>query len=312
MKYLITCILLLFNLSGFAYPIEPITLNEMIDSSPYIVFGKVISNYDTISVKDSEYHLTYATVKIEKMLVGYIEEKEIKIFYKANFICPSPANFKMNEMVTVFFDKKNGRYSTTGLSYSTKYINNENIDIYHQRIIDNARIKDLYKGSEREKLLTDWCIKNIGYDVLKKDASMEIRSALETYKSSKEDLFMYGVNSNSIDIIHNWTEAHREVIKQLLYKDELNIYNEKGLVLLFSDSEKELKTYLVQTLSNDIKRKLLFRIKSYMHTLFDINMPSEAILIYEEITEVPSLYKLNKNEVIIKVQRYLDIVSENQ
>ncbi|MDA8692708.1 hypothetical protein N9L92_01510 [Saprospiraceae bacterium] len=310
MNYLIACFFLLISLSGFSYPIEPITLNEMIDISPYVAYGQVISNYDTISVKDSERPLTFATVKIEKMLVGYLQEEEVKIFYEAHFICPSPANFKMNKMVTVFFDKKNERYSTTGLSYSTSYIDEENLDIYHQRIIDNARIKDLHKGDEREKLLTDWCIKNLEYEVLKKDACREIRNALSSYKRTKEDMFMYGVNSNTIDIINNWTDAHRQIIKNLVIDDELNIHNVNALELLFSDFEEEFKTYLHRTLTNDIKRKHLYRVKSYMKALFNINMPSEAISIFEEISETPNIYKLNNDKVVLKVQRFLDLISD--
>ena len=49
-----------------------------------------------------------------------------------------------------------------------------------------------------------------------------------------------------------------------------------------------------------------------MEQLFDINMPSEAILIYEEITTVRSIHDLDKDDVILKAQRFLYLISEGK
>ena len=309
MKYLVTYIFILYSFNCLSYPIEPITLNEMIDISPFVAYGKVTSSYDTISFKDSKRPLSYATVKIEKMLVGYLEEKEIKIFYNANYICPSPANFVEDKMVTVFFDKKDGRYRTTGLSYSTKYIPEENKNLYHQRIIDNARIKDLHTGHEKEKLLTNWCIKNLDINGLKNDAEREINKALLSQFGSKEDRFMFNSNFKSIDIVNNWTKAHRQVIRQYLIEGEIKIRNLKSIKLLFTDYENEYRNFIIRALSSDINKGHLYRIKAYTELLFDMNLPSEAIIIYEEIANTQNLYKLDKENLISKVQRFLELIS---
>jgi hypothetical protein len=40
-----------------------------------------------------------------------------------------------------------------------------------------------------------------------------------------------------------------------------------------------------------------------------MNLPSEAIIIYEEIANTQNLYKLDKENLISKVQRFLELIS---
>jgi len=311
MKYLIVLILLLSQEYGSAYPIDPITLNEMISCSPYVAYGKVINSYDTIAKEDSNSLQTYATVKIEKMVVGYIEEETIKIFYDAHMICPSPARFKQGALVTVFFKKKDQEYRTTGLSYSTTYHNNESrLDTYHRRIMDNARIRDLSIGEERERKLTNWCIDNLDYQIVRNDAVRELSRAFNNMNKDidKKGYRPYGKKRPSINLVNYMTDNHKVKIKSYLYNNKIKVFNLKGLEYLFTKEETNLKKYLIMILTDDIKRNRIYRIKSYLQKTHNNNLPKEAIEIYNMLNAAKNIFYLDKDLVIEKTKRYLELI----
>lgn len=149
--FLILILLLPSIVIGNSLPPQP--LRSLVEEADLVVVAKVL-RLD----KSSEWGNKVATLEIEKVLNGSLDQKMIKVSTNHDLICPSPAKFRVDSTVLAFLDRgeEGENLQPHGLAYGVKYLSREGIQIYEERIKEILDINSLPEGDTKNIRLVDW------------------------------------------------------------------------------------------------------------------------------------------------------------
>lgn len=154
-----------------AYPISPLTLMKLIETSEVIVIAKVnnpnrVTKFYDEKSKDTLLQLSFggdglADLNVIEILKGKCASS-VSVAYEPNMICPAPPHYPDGETVLAFlyYDKKSAKYVTCGLSYGSKIMRNSSeTNAYKRRIEEYRHIQSIRDRQTRENSIVEWLVK---------------------------------------------------------------------------------------------------------------------------------------------------------
>ena len=177
MKQALLIITLVFSGKLLAYPIDPLSLKNLIETSDLIVYGAVddpkvwnrvssknykVRNGDTIRAYIRGWSGDgIVEITPSKIYKGPKEYSLIKIRNLQGITCPAPAYYKDKGFAIAFLRQtKDSLWITNGLRYGSKNMETiEEYQIYNSLIESYLDILELEEGSERTKAVQEWLVK---------------------------------------------------------------------------------------------------------------------------------------------------------
>jgi hypothetical protein len=164
MKHFVLLLLLQFTTQAVvAFPIEPQTLRNLIESSAYIVIAKV----DNPGTKKGDFIYFevgsgLANLYINETLKGDLNAAHIQVADEAGLVCPAPPEYPNQRTVLAFLNKNetDSTFSTQGLSYGSKIMISEAaLSAYRTRIIEYLEILKIANPHQRNAATVEWLVK---------------------------------------------------------------------------------------------------------------------------------------------------------
>ena len=165
--------------TGFSFPIEPVSLRNLIIRSKLIVWAhveapekpaKTAEEIFTFPGESSPAFLRPLTVYKGSLPPGHIE-----VHYEPNMICPAPPYFPVGKNVLAFLkpseDPKG--YATVALSYGAKNLSDEEALAYGERISAWLDLERLHGAQVPAEAITEWLVRCVETPVLKWEGAIE-------------------------------------------------------------------------------------------------------------------------------------------
>ena len=246
MKNLLVCLVFLVSIStnaiGDFYPIKPRPLRSLINEAEVIIIGQVIESNP--SNQENSWTTDVATIAVKEVLQGDEENESIKVYYTPNMICPAPARYPKGSIVLAFLDKHEDNYITHALSYGSKVLSEEELDLYKSRIIEMFEINKEKDKSKKRIKVTDWLVKCAKHRATRWEGTYELspKSDFMSFYDRNRNKNPYILNSNQI-----------KELRDVLFNIEDIDSRDLGLVdiAMESDSDVEMRNFLVDQLKRE-------------------------------------------------------------
>src|SRR5262245_17721504 len=144
-----------------AYPIAPLTLRRLNHDSELIVVARV-ANVTRLwgDIESSDWDTALARLEVISVLKGAEHNHYLSVPYPADLTCPAPPRYEVGDTVLVFLTPSQfgSYYFTVGLSYGSKSLNREEIEIYSTRIRELVEIEKQTNIDARLEQLVEWLV----------------------------------------------------------------------------------------------------------------------------------------------------------
>lgn len=106
-----------------AYPIPPQTVWNLSYGAELVVLARVADVAEESAQEDHDWDRDVAVLDVIETWKGPSSDKQVKVAFSANMICPAPPTYLEGRRVVAFLakEKKKARWYTVGLSYGTRY-----------------------------------------------------------------------------------------------------------------------------------------------------------------------------------------------
>lgn len=143
-----------------SYPIAPRSLLQLYGDADLIVVARVDEPCTAHEDPESLWG-NCARLEPSEVLAGERPCEPIHVRYTAGLICPAPARYEVGERVLAFLrsDPDEDVLVTCSLSYGTKYLDDEGLGVYRERIAELARIDALEDPYTRLAATVEWLVK---------------------------------------------------------------------------------------------------------------------------------------------------------
>ena len=231
---IITVSIILVIAEALAYPIRPRPLRKLVLESEFIVVGFV---QETKPIEHASFGNTVARVEVIDVIQGEIEEKVIEILYSPDMVCPSPARYFDSTLVITFLDKdKEGIYRTHALSYGSKTLNQQGIEVFMKRILEMQNILQVKDVEMRRRHTLDWLVRCAENEHTRWDGLYELSPGSHLMSAyDHEGKQEYGA----------LTLEHTERLAHSLFQTSKLNYSDLGIIELIKGySDERLLNYL--------------------------------------------------------------------
>jgi hypothetical protein len=256
MKTLSICLFtILVIFEAFSYPITPRPLRKLIIESEYIVVAHVNDVIEQVAVVEASgskkkrkdfsdlFGGAVAVLSIQEVLQGNVPDSSIEVRFSPNMICPAPPHFVKGTVVMVFLNKTKGAYTVHALSYGTKMVNEEGVELYKERIREMQAILKLPDIDEQFIQTTEWLVKCAVHPITRHEGLYEL--------SRESDFMSYYDRTNGDPFQYALNDDQRNRLKEALLATDAFTYSELGLVdLVYSQNQEQVYQYLFNALKN--------------------------------------------------------------
>jgi hypothetical protein len=153
------CVCLIAETS--AYPIAPRTLRRLTNDSELIVVARVDNVTPLRNAGDgSDWDTALARLEVISVVKGKVHNHYLSVPYPADLACPAPPHYEVGDTVLAFLTPSEfgSYYITAGLSYGSKSLNRDEIDIYSARIRELVEIEKQTNTDTRLQQLVEWMV----------------------------------------------------------------------------------------------------------------------------------------------------------
>lgn len=226
----LTMVLFAIASSISAYPISPRPLRKLCMESQFIVIAKVEG---LGSVKDEGYSEGKARLRILEVLKGNISKPVIEVLYSPNMICPAPPEYPKGSTVVAFLDHSRGEkfYTTHGLSYGAKVVDESGLKVYSERISEMLAIIKQGNSPEKEKRIVEWLVRCAEEPVTRWEGAYEL--------SPGGDFMSFYEREQPRDFATLLTKEQRSRLSAALFRSDTISRDEICLISLLQDDEGE-------------------------------------------------------------------------
>lgn len=144
------------------YPITPRPLRKLVKESMYIVRCRVTeTGHETPKDSRSSFDNDYATVDILEVWQGRLTEKQVKVWFRRNLLCPAPGVLDDDEEALVFLDRDNKtkQFTIHALSYGVKHnLQEEGFALYKARVQEMQEILKIKDKEEQFDRTVEWLV----------------------------------------------------------------------------------------------------------------------------------------------------------
>ena len=262
-KILFTIVMMLVVQIVSAYPISPRTLRKLITESELIVWARV----KEIKTLDSEsWYDAIAILEVKEVLQGSEHKSLIEVYFSPNTICPAPAHYEEGSQVLAFLDKRQRHYAyeTHALSYGAKTLNEEDYQVYKQRIVEMQAIQKMDEGEARNVLTLDWIVDCAVHPATRWEGTYEL-SAFSDFMS------FYDEDTETVLKQYELAEYHKEALEKALFAIDTIGIDDMGIVDLVAREEpEEVLTFLQEQLKAADLEKMWYS-KSIMERIVELS-----------------------------------------
>lgn len=237
MKHLIlVCLLTCISLSVWAYPINPRPLRKLIMESEFIIVGEV-QKIDTASAYDNKHsifsHFSVATILVNQVVQGNIQQKTIKVRFYPYMTCPAPARYREGTTVLAFLDEEGDYFGTHALSYGSKTLEEQDLKIYLQRIIEMQKIQQIPDTIQQRQQTVDWLVRCTEHQATRWEGIYEL--------SPESDFMSYYDYDPSESFKYSLKPEQKAKLKKIILQDDKITYEDLGMVdLVMLGNEDEM------------------------------------------------------------------------
>jgi hypothetical protein len=248
MKTSIVALLVVFVLAGSVYgddyPISPRPLRMLVEESQYIITGRVTEIIElNRKEKKTTYTDHYAVISLVDVLQGKISEKEVRVAFEPNMVCPLPPTYIPGTNVIAFLDKHKEEYVTHALSYGAKTVSDSALEVYKVRIAEIQRINKMNEGLDKFMATVEWLVTCAENPDTRWEGTYEL--------SPRSDFMSYYSRTEHLPFSSMLSAEQRARLKAAFFADKNPEYVDLGLAdLVYVGNEKEVHSYLLTALKN--------------------------------------------------------------
>jgi hypothetical protein len=177
-----------------AFPIQPVTLRQLIENSDLIVFAKVEAAPAKPDKKDVilvwRHRQSPARLRPISVLKGTAPTGLIEVHFDPNLVCPSPPSFPEGSNVMAFLQRNVGSngFHTVSLSYGAVSVSPEEARAYTSHIEDYLSITREADGEGKSRHVTEWLVKCVEDPVTRWEGAADLcgRQWLSTQRRKSE------------------------------------------------------------------------------------------------------------------------------
>jgi hypothetical protein len=176
MKKMLTMLLLLlvFISFGFARMKRP-TLIDLCRKSELIL---VVIPQDTVTIIcNQKFREIEATLKIELVIKGDINDQNVQVRYRPDVLCPLSASYPLGDTMIAFLYKTESDefYDTYGRSYGAKTLNGDSLNVYIDIISELLGLFEVKGNQKKIDEFTKWLVECIENPITRFDAAQLAR-----------------------------------------------------------------------------------------------------------------------------------------
>ena len=260
----------------FAYPIEPVTLRELIQNSESIIWAYV--DDIIVDTASSSYPQTTAKLEIKEELQGRMGKKIIHVSFHADMICPAPARYKKGELVLAFLyrSKDEGKWYTQSLSYGTKYLDEDGYKVYRDRILEMQDIKEIKDEKLRSQKTLDWLLCCMDHPVTEREGTRD----LSPYGAF---LGCFDKENPNYNANYSLTQIQKSQLKTMLLDEPELTFSQLGIFdLAYQEGDQELLNLLIQKIKTT-EDSNFYNKKSYLTRIVKITQRQDLKTIFTKI-----------------------------
>lgn len=279
-KIALIIIFILSICNCLAYPITPRPLRQLIIESQYIISGKVISV--TELELDPNYYTAKAQAKIEitQVFKGNLQKQFMEIQFDNYIGCPQPAHYKPNTLVIAFLDFEKDKFFTHALSYGSKTLEANDIEVYKERILEMQRILEIKDQLKQYEETLDWLITCVENPATQWEGVFEL--------SPQSNFMSFYSQGKQIDFGQFLSKNQKERLLKILKKKDFFNYGDFGIIdLVYTGNEQFIDNRLIESLSKLDEFELLFT-NEYMQRLKHLIAPK----LFEKYLEKAEKYSI--------------------
>ncbi len=260
--------------------------------------GYVVKTFDKKQGKDL-WGTRVARIAILENLQGKINKDIIEIEFNPNMICPAPDSYIDSTFVISFVDKdkKSAKFYTHALSYGSKTLKKEEIEIYKQRISEVQQILKISDKEIQNSETVEWLVKCAENETTRWEGTFELSpesNFMSYYSQGKKQDFKFFLNNNQKERLK----------KALLNTTEMVDF---GLVdLVYKDNETQIEDFLYTKLKN-LKDDELWTANNFMNRLKHKNSSIEMNEVLEEFGKL-QFEDDKKDELKKVVEKFIKLI----
>jgi hypothetical protein len=294
--------LTIFGLTGyvFAYPISPRPLRQLVTESQFIIVGYVVKTFD--KKKDSNnWESRVARIAVLENLQGQINKDTIEIEFVPNMVCPAPDRYFDSTFVISFIDKdeKSSKFYTHALSYGSKTLEKNEIQVYKQRIAEIQQILTITDSIKRRYETVEWLVKCAENETTRWEGTFELSpesNFMSHYSKGKKQNFKNVIN----------TEQKERLKNALLSTTGMINF---GLVdLVYKDNETQIDNFLLAKLKN-LREDEFWVADDFMNRLKHKNTSKEMDRILEKFEKLQFEYD-KKEELKMTIEKFIKLIEK--
>ena len=166
-----------------AFPIQPVSLRELILRSDLIVLAVVEPIPPPPKADPNVVRLRFLTdresparLRPTSVLKGTAPDGLIEVHFNPNIICPSPPSFREGKKVLAFLRRaSDGKgYETVGLSYGAKDVSEAEARVYSGRISDWLTLDRQHARKIPTNAIVEWLVKCVEHPLTKWEGAYEL------------------------------------------------------------------------------------------------------------------------------------------
>ena len=213
------------------YPIHPMSLRALVEGSSLIVVADVIALSEW-SEGESSWYSDVATLRVGRVLMGDSALAAVSVAFMPSMTCPSPARYDDAQQVLAFLTPERsheGVYVTTGLSYGSKALSDEDIAIYEARIVELLVILGLPSGSTRDRAMARWQLTCLADPATRGEALIDLPDGRDGYQPHGKDI------APLPDWMAHWSDTEQRSLVDLILADPGISYEVLGVLDLLDE-----------------------------------------------------------------------------
>jgi hypothetical protein len=233
-----------------AFPISPQPLRTLILESENIVVATVHKT-ERVQTNDGWYD-SKAVLVVNEVLQGIVTKDTITVYYSCKFVCPLPAYYVNSTRVLAFINKQKDSevYITPALSYGSKTVKEEGLELYKSRIAEMQSIRNISDEKEKVTQTIDWLIKCIKHEETRWEGVYDLYPQgdfMLSYLNKESSL-------SNTEVLNN--KQKNELRKIILSQSPLEFIDFELVDLVIKENNSELTNFLIKCLKASAKTSL--------------------------------------------------------
>lgn len=217
--------------SPLPYPIHPMSLRALVEGSSLIVVADVVAVSEW-SEGESSWYSDVATLRVRRVLMGDPAVSAVSVAFTPLMICPSPARYEDAQQVLAFLTpeaSQEGVYATTGLSYGSKALSDDDMASYEARIAELLVISGLPSGSTRDRAMARWQLTCLADPATRAEALIDLPDGRDGYQPHGKRI------APLPDWMTHWSDTEQRSLVELILADPGTSFEVLGVLDLLDE-----------------------------------------------------------------------------